>query len=117
MPRAPSASAIARPTRRPAPVTSATRPASDVTGLVMVLASGGGCAAERCQQRILPGQPFGWHLHHADRARALGRAVPVGAAAHHEPELLAEAAQPRRVGRGVARMLDLDAVEPERAQR
>src|SRR3954468_22955117 len=113
MPRAPRASASARPTRRPAPVTITTRPAS----AVMDVPSCGGGAAERRELGVLPSEPLGGHLHHANRAGPIGRAMPVGATAHHEAKLLAQSAQPRGVRRRVTRVLDLDPVEPERAER
>src|SRR5215218_1923380 len=102
---------MARPTRRPAPVTSATRPVR------RSLASGGRGTTERLDPLVLSAQPFARHVHHPDGARPVGRAVPVGATARDESELVDRRAHPRDVLRGVRWMLDLDAVEAERGQR
>src|SRR5829696_2348312 len=105
MPRAPRASAIARPTRRPAPVTSATRPASGSPP------SGGRGTAARIDSLVLAAEPLEGHLHHADRTRAVGRTVPIGTTAGDEPELVYAGAEPGDVVWRVARMLDLHPVE------
>src|SRR5436190_11599903 len=111
MPRAPSASAMARPTLRPAPVTSATRPVSGSA------TSGGWGTSERLEPLILPPQPLDRHAHHADGARTVGGTVPVGATARDQTHLIDEGPKARDVLWRVARMLHLDAVEPERDER
>src|SRR5688572_21262768 len=107
IPRVPSANAMARPTRRPAPVTSATRPARASP------ASGGGCTAERLDPLVLAAQPVDRHVHHADRAWPVRGPMPVGAPAGDETELVDAGAQARDFVRRVRRMLHLDAIEPE----
>src|SRR5215210_1354986 len=105
IPRAASVRAISRPTRRPAPVTSATRPTREPPP------SGGWGTAARLDALVLPTKPVDGHLHHADRSRSVGRAVPIGPAAGDEAELVDASAQARSVLRRVARMLDLHTVE------
>src|SRR4051812_45737805 len=98
MPRAPSARAMARPTRRPAPVTSTTRPTS------LSAPSGGWGTAQRREALVLPSKPLCLHAHHADRARPFGGTVPVRPTARDETELLGQRTQARGVLRRVAGM-------------
>src|SRR5688500_3953848 len=109
MPRAPSARAIARPTRRPAPVTSATWPASGS-------ASGGGRTSERLDALVLATEPVDRDVHHADGAGAVGRAMPVGTPAGDEPQLVDDRAKSCRVLRRMARVPDFHAIETQRHQ-
>src|SRR6185312_16301391 len=107
MPSAPSERAIARPTRCPAPVTSTARPRR----FIGECDSAPGLRRAYRETIVLAMQPVGRHAHHAERARAFGRTVPVRTAARHEREMIDERRQPCDVFRRVARMSYLDAVE------
>src|SRR5436190_1444807 len=62
-------------------------------------------------------RPLDRHAHHADGARTVGGTVPVGATARDQTHLIDEGPKARDVLWRVARMLHLDAVEPERDER
>src|SRR3954462_3601000 len=108
MPALPSASAMTRPTRVPAPVTRATRPFSSTRSFPSCV--GGGC--ERSYPFVLSLEPFDRNVHHSKPAGTLGRPVPIRSATGDQAEEISERRQTLHVFGGMTRMPDLDSVEP-----
>src|SRR5450759_1366674 len=112
MPALPSASAITRPTRVPAPVTSATRPSSSIS-------RSSWRAGRRCDCShflILPLEPFERHVHYSEAARSVRCSVPIRSTARHEVEEISERLKPLDVFRRMAGMLYLQTIESRRDQ-
>src|SRR6185369_5414362 len=109
IPRPPSAIAIARPTRRPAPVTSPMRLARSIDGTLGQCAS----AATHFHASVLLFQPWQRHAHDTEYSRPLYRPMPVGATAGHEREEFRERGEPVRVLGRMPRVSNLQAIESQ----
>src|SRR5262245_4309998 len=92
------------PTRRPPPVTSATRPLSSI-------ALGDATRSARRDALLLLRQPFRGDAHHSEGSSAVGATMPVGPAASNQLELRRQCVESLRVIPTVARMQDLEPIE------
>src|SRR5207247_1693631 len=106
----PRASARARPTLRPAPVTRATLPRT----FISPFRSGHSSRSARCDALVLIDKPFRRNAHHAELSSALDEPMPVGAATAHELQLADERIDADAVAGRMTGMQDLDAVESNR---
>ena len=73
-----------------------------------------GAIADAC---VLPLEPSLRHAHHAERARAFGRAVPIRSAARHQSEEIDERGEARDVFGRMARVTNFDAVDARSRER
>src|SRR5690242_12961189 len=106
IPALPSATAMARPTRVPAPVTSATLPSRST-----LRSLDSGRRRSRRQSFVLFFEPGEWNVHVAKFARTLRRAVPIGTAADHQTKIIGQSLQALHIISAVTRVLDFHAIE------
>src|SRR5687767_6824417 len=110
---------MARPTRWPAPVTSASRPASSIIRRPRRARWSRDPRRRRASldALALKIEPFVRHAHDVQDSRAGHRTVPIGTSARNETEMIRERPEARDVFCGVAGMADLDAIQSESGER